>query len=125
MRKIQISVFVPNKKGELKKVTRLLAENDINLNALSIAETHDFGVLRMLVSDTDKAYDVLTRNSFIAKKTPILIIKDDDKPGSLNRLLEKLFEAGITLEYIYSSAGSDVYLVIKVDDIDKAETVLG
>ena len=85
---LQISVFVENKKGRLKEITNTLAENNINIRALSIAETKDFGVLRMIVNLPDKAYNVLKEKGLVVRKTNVLAVEIEDKPGGLNDILD-------------------------------------
>lgn len=124
MTRKQISVFVSNKKGKLYEVTKILSDANINLDALSIAETADFGVVRLLPDKPDEAFDALEKAGFIVKSTEVLIVYGDNKPGSLKDVLTKFAEAEINIEYAYSSAGSDVYLVFKVNDLEKAEKLL-
>jgi hypothetical protein len=123
-KKIQLSVFVPNRLGELTKITNTLSRANINLEALTIAETKDFGVLRIIADDTERAYTELTKHGFVAKKSPVIAVPMENKPGALDDVLAKLAAAEIAVEYIYSSAGQDVFLIFKVNDIDKAEAIL-
>ena len=123
----QISIFIENKQGKLAKVAALLAENGINLQALSIADTTDYGILRIIASDTEKAVGILSDNGYLAKVTDVLAVKTEDKVGSLSRILNALSAADISVEYAYAftSAEPDVAVtVFRVDDNDKAVAAL-
>jgi hypothetical protein len=128
-RKTQLSVFVPNKLGELTKVTEVLSKANINLEALTIAETKDFGVLRLIADDEEKAFAELTEHGFVTKKSPVLAASMESRPGALNGILAKFAEAQIAVEYIYSSVAApsnekeNAYLIFKVSNIDKAEAL--
>ena len=98
----QISVFVENQAGLLSEVTTLLADNGINLRALSIADTSDFGILRIIVEDVEKAAQILQENGNTYTVTPVLAVKMDDKAGGLAKILKVLADAEIFLEYAYA-----------------------
>ena len=123
----QISTFVENKAGRLAKVTALLAENNIDLRALSLADTPDFGILRIIVSETDKALAVLKEGGYVAKITPVLAVEIDDRPGGMSAVLDVLAKNDISLEYTYAfitrHAGS-AYMICRVEDNEKAEALL-
>lgn len=123
----QISTFVENKAGRLAKVTALLAENNIDLRALSLADTPDFGILRIIVSETDKALEVLKEGGYVAKITPVLAVEIDDRPGGMSAVLDVLAKNDISLEYTYAfitrHAGS-AYMICRVEDNEKAEALL-
>ncbi len=122
----QISLFLENKKGRLAHVCKVLGEAGINIRALSIADTADFGVLRLIVNDPDKAYQVLTQNGFITNITHVLAIEVSDVPGGLGAALDKLDKAGISVEYMYAFIGSkdrDALVIIRVENPEEALNV--
>ena len=123
----QLSVFVENKQGALVSITRALAENNVNIRALSIADTEDFGILRIIVNDTAKAFDVLGAEGFLVKATDVLGVKIGDEPGKLSDALEVLDQNEIFLEYLYafmSRTEKHAYVVLRVEDNDKAQSAL-
>ena len=123
----QISVFIENKKGRLADVTSVLANENINIKALSLADTSDFGILRMIVDEIEKAIYSLKQAGFIVKETDVLAVEVEDKPGGLNSILQKFKEYNIDIAYMYAfveSLNSNALLVFKVSDIDKAIKVL-
>ena len=123
----QISVFLENKPGQLTEFTRLLEENQIDMRALSIAETQDFGILRLIVDDPYKTVNVVKDAGYICAVTPVLAVELSDKPGSLVKLLTALGEGGINVEYSYAFTArkKDVaYMILRVTDNEKAGDVL-
>lgn len=115
----QISVFVDNKPNRLAGVMKLLKESGINLRALSLADTKDFGILRIIVNDTDKAVRILKEAAYAVTVTEILAISIPDSPGQLSRVLDILGADGVNLEYLYAFIGKSdrsVSFVIRVDD---------
>ena len=123
----QISVFLENKPGQLAEFTRLLEENQIDMRALSIAETQDFGILRLIVDDPYKTVNVVKDAGYICAVTPVLAVELSDKPGSLVKLLTALGEGGINVEYSYAFTArkKDVaYMILRVTDNEKAGDVL-
>lgn len=123
----QISVFVENQPGKLAELTEVLSENQINLRALSIADTRDFGILRIIVSDVEKTTKVLTDADYIFSITPVLAVPLPDQPGSLSLILRMLAKEGIDIEYTYAflTRHSDsAYMVFRVEDNEKAIAVL-
>ena len=119
----QISVFVENVRGTLSRVTGILAENGINIRALSIADTTDFGILRLIVQDPDKAVSVLKENDITVKSTEVIVVAIDDKPSGLNRALVALRDSGVSVEYMYAFVGkraNEAYVIIKTDNSDNA-----
>ena len=123
----QLSIFARNRPGELVKVTKVLAENGIQIRALTVAETADFGILRVIVDKPDKAAEVLTEKNILVGKTEILAVKMDDKPGGLNQIAEILGSANVNIEYLYAFAkASDAILLIQVspNHMDNAIKVL-
>lgn len=123
----QISVFVENKAGRLAEITRVLYDNNIDLRALSIAETRDFGVLRLIVDDTYKTACILKEAGYILSVTPVLAVAISDEPGSLCRILQILSDNDISLEYTYAFTASKegmAYMIFRVEDTEKAVQVL-
>ncbi len=123
----QISVFVENKKGSLVKVTDTLAKENIDLCAMSIADTQDFGILRLIVSDTDKAVDVLHKEHCIVSVNEVVGVRMQNKPGALATVVKVLNDNGINMEYMYAFNGSTPhhsYLVLRVDDNDRVAELL-
>ncbi len=124
----QISVFLENKPGKLSEMTALLADSGIDIRALSLAETKDFGIVRMIVADSAAAENVLQEAEFIAKYTPVLAYAVPDEPGGLNTLLEGFRKAGVNIEYMYAFLGgkdaSHAYMIFRVEDPQKAESAL-
>ena len=121
----QVSVFLENKPGTLNKLTEVLAANEINIRALSLAETNEFGIVRMLVNDVFEATTVLKENNFVATLTPVLIYAIEDKAGYLNNLLKSFSEAEVNIEYMYAFAGKErAYMIFRVNDTKKAESLL-
>ena len=123
----QISVFLENKPGQLAEFTRLLEQNQIDMRALSIAETQDFGILRLIVDDPYDTVNVAKDACYICAVTPVLAIEIPDKPGSLVKMLSALGEAGINVEYTYAflTRKKDVaYMIFRVNDPDKASEAL-
>ena len=123
----QISVFLENKPGTLDKLMALMAESNIDLRALSLAETKDFGIARMIVDDAFAAVNVLKNGDFIASLTPVLAFAVPDEPGGLSKLLTKFTAAGVNIEYMYaftSPKDDGAYVVMRVQDNDAAEKAL-
>ncbi len=123
----QISVFVDNKPNQLTGVMALLKDSCINIRALSLADTSDFGILRMVVNDTDKAEKVLKNASYAVTVTEIVAITIPDSPGQLSRVLDILGAENVNLEYLYAFTGASdksVSFVIRVDDIKLASDAL-
>lgn len=123
----QISVFLENRAGQLSKITKLLSENGVDLRAINIAETQDYGVLRLIPADAQKASAVLLENGFIMAMTPVIAVAVPDRPGGLNSLLEALAEEEIGIEYMYSvfsSNSGEALMVLQVSEADKTAEVL-
>jgi hypothetical protein len=123
----QISIFLENKAGRLAEVTGILGGAGINIRALSLADTSDFGILRLIVNDHAKAKEVLKENGFTVGRTEVVAVEVADRPGGLNNILQILFEAGINVEYMYAfvqQSGENAVLIFRFDDIDNAIDVL-
>ncbi len=114
----QISVFIENKDGKLAEATRYIADQSINLKALSIADTQDFGILRIICDEPTSAEKLLKDGGYLTTVTDVLAAAIDDKPGSLATILEVLADAGVAVEYTYAflSAKSGAYMIFRVDD---------
>lgn len=123
----QVSVFIENKVGNLEEVIDAIAENDIDIYALSLADTTDFGILRMIVSDPDKAKTVLKEKGLIVKRTEVIAVTVEDKPGGLTKTLDKMRDNEINIEYMYAFIGKNekgATVVMKVDKPDEAVKIL-
>ncbi|MDR2687649.1 MAG: acetolactate synthase [Oscillospiraceae bacterium] len=123
----QVSVFIENKPGRLADILRYLAQQTIDLRAYSFAETSDFGIMRMLVRDTDAAVAALRRGGYTARKNDVLGLLVADETGSTVEAFQLLGEAGVNVEYTYAFAlgeGKDAFILLRVDDDAKAEEVL-
>lgn len=119
----QLSVFLENKAGRLSSVTRALGEAGINIRALSIADTSDFGILRIIVNDPVKAYKILKEAGFTVSETEVIAVRVKDSPGGLAAVLEQMSEANLNIEYLYAFLGTsedDALVIFKVEDIKKA-----
>jgi len=118
----QITVFLENKPGRMEEVTRCLARENINIHALSIADTTDFGILRMVVSDPDRAAVILKENSFMGKTTEVIAAPMGHSPGSLHKMLLKLKSLDISIEYMYAftsrQSEHDAIVVLRLADQD-------
>lgn len=118
----QISVFLENKRGRLYEALKALAEEKINIRAFSIADTSEFGILRLIVTDPEKAKEVLEQNEFTVKLTNVVAIAVKDKPGGLAEALKYLYDANINIEYIYAfveKSGEKAVVVLRTEDLDK------
>ena len=127
MNVIQISVFLENRAGQLSNITKVLSENNIDLRAINIAETQDYGVLRIIPADAQKASAVLLENGFIMAMTPVIAVAVPDRPGGLNSLLEALSEENIGIEYMYSvfsMNSGEALMVLQVGEAEKVSALL-
>ena len=123
----QISVFVENKPGKLAEAMKLLKSSKINIRALALADTKDFGILRIIVNDTDKTVDILKDASYAVTVTEVVAISIPDSAGQLSRVLDILGESGVNLEYLYAFIGKSdrsVSFVLRVDDNQSAADAL-
>ncbi|MHB1483162.1 MAG: ACT domain-containing protein [Saccharofermentanales bacterium] len=123
----QISVFLENKSGRLAEVTRTLSENKIDIRALYVADTAEYGILRMILDKPDKALKLLTDKGFTVSSTNVIAITIADVPGTLDNALEVLSSNNVSVEYLYAFVGrasSDAIVVIRVQDPDKAVEIL-
>ncbi len=123
----QISIFVENKPGRLKAMTNILKDNNIDIRALSIADTKDFGILRLIVNDPDKACSVLKDADCTVTITNVLAVGVDDNPGGLAKVMDTLYANTISVEYMYAfvSKSDDIaYVILRVADNKKAAEIL-
>ena len=117
----QISVFLENKNGRLSEVTRILSEAGISLRAVTIADTADFGILRLIVEEPDRCLKLLQDNKFTARVTEVIGVRINDKPGALHEVLQIFEDNGVNIEYLYSTMmvlEDKVVIMFKVEDID-------
>lgn len=115
----QLSIFVENKAGRLSAITRLLADNNIDIRAMSLAETKEFGFLRIIVNEPDRALDVFQKNDFLVKITRVLAIGIPDVPGGLASVMEELYANSIDVDYMYafiSKIKDKAFVILKVTD---------
>ncbi|HEM46318.1 MAG TPA: ACT domain-containing protein [Alphaproteobacteria bacterium] len=123
----QVSVFIENRPGRLAEVTRLLGGGGVNIRALSLADTEDFGVLRFIASDPDAAKKILHGAGLTVRETPVLVVEVPDEPGGLAGALACLDSAGLNVEYMYAfveKSGSAALVVLRVEAASAAEEVL-
>ena len=113
----QLSVFLENKAGRMLEVTELLGASGINLAALSLADTAEYGILRLVLSDPDKALTLLKVHGFSVRITEVICLAAENKPGELARALRSLGIAGVSIEYMYAfSRGSQSFIILKADE---------
>lgn len=121
----QLSIFLNNKIGRFADVIRILANENINLKAFTVSESSDFGILRLIVDDTDRATAVLREANFAVSQTDVVLIETPDTPGSLSPAIDMLTSAGISIEYMYAfSSNNRAKVVIRTNDIARCEELL-
>jgi hypothetical protein len=124
----QISIFIENKSGRLAEITRILGEEEINIRALSLADTSDFGILRLIVNDAARAKAALKERGFTVNKTEVVAVEVPDRPGGLSSILQTLDTQQINVEYMYAfveRCGGNAVIIFRFDETDKAiETLL-
>ena len=124
MKEKQISVFAENKPGKLLSIVELLGDEEIDIRAMSLADTADFGIARMIVSDTDAALALLRENGYAVKCTEVTALNMDDTPGGLSKILKILADNEISVEYLYAFAEKNgEKVVMRTDNPDKADTL--
>ena len=122
----QISVFIENRVGGLAEVTDALGSANINIRALSISETSDFGILRLIVDDVDKAKKVMKEGGFICQVTDVLAVAGEDKPGSIAKIVDALAKGNIDMEYAYAffaKSAELAYMIVRVDEAEMDRAV--
>jgi hypothetical protein len=123
----QISIFIENKEGRLAEVTAILRDADVNIRALSLADTTDFGVLRLIVNNNERAEKALKKEGFTVGITQVLAVEVKDEPGGLNNILDPLSENEVNVEYMYAFANpqcKNAIMIFRFDDHDKALKLL-
>jgi hypothetical protein len=123
----QIAVFLENKSGRLAEITAILAENAINIRALSVADTADFGILRLIVDKVELAKSVLRQNGFTVGKTQVIAVEVEDKTGGLANVLQCIKNAGINVEYMYAfvnKTGENAVLIFRFEKMEEAIATL-
>ena len=121
----QVSVFLENKTGRINEVTKTLSRHGINMQAFSMAETPDFGILRLIVSDVDKAVEILRTANFAVMLTDVVCLHCPNKAGALGEILEQLAAAEVAIEYMYAFAeGDKANIVVRPTDIALCEKAL-
>ncbi len=123
----QISVFLENRAGQFAEITTVLADNGIDLRAISIAETEDYGILRMIVNNAEKATSILMQHGYLLSMTPVLVIEIPDQPGGIAPVLSILAEGHIDIEYMYSlftHIEGKAYIVFRVAEAEKFISLL-
>ncbi len=124
----QISIFIENKEGRLAEVTAILRDAGVNIRALSLADTTDFGVLRLIVNDNEAAEKALRAEGFTVGRTKVLAVEVADEPGGLNKVLDPLWMQNVNVEYMYAFANpqcKNAIMVFRFDDHEKALKILG
>ena len=123
----QISIYAENRKGAMSAITRILAGGGINIHSFVTNDSAEFGIIRMLVSDTERACELLRDAGYLFKKTRVMAVAIPDEPGSLDRLLDCIERANINIDYLYTSFERDSagpVIAIHADDMDELETFL-
>lgn len=123
----QISIFIENKTGRLAEVSRVLGEKGVNIRALSLADTSDFGILRLIVDQIDLAKQVLKEEGFTVSKTEVIAVEVPDRPLGLNSILEILDAGGVNVEYMYAfveRCGENAVIIFRFDNVEEAIRVL-
>ncbi|WP_443713379.1 ACT domain-containing protein [Ruminococcus sp.] len=124
----QLSVFIENRLGRLSAVTKILGDNDVNIRAMSLADTKDFGILRLIVDDFDKAVSALKEEGFSVTSTQVLAVEINDRPGGLAEAMKALYNDNISVEYMYSAfintKENTAYLILRVENVTAAQEAL-
>ena len=123
----QLSIFVENKAGTVAEITKSIANAGVSIRALSVADTQEFGILRLIVSDVEKAKDALHQNDCVVSVTKVIGVEIPDTPGGLSSVLELMSESNINVEYLYAFitiSGQHAYVVLRVEDNEKAAKIL-
>lgn len=123
----QISIFIPNEKGSLAKLTSILVKNHIDIRAISVFDTTEFGILRLVVDNPEETVSILTKEGIVAKISDVLAVEPEDKPGSLDEIFQLLSDNDINIDYIYSYVmrmRELPYIVLKTDHMEKAIKIL-
>ncbi|MDR0757512.1 MAG: amino acid-binding protein [Tannerella sp.] len=121
----QLSIFLENRQGRFTEVAKLLGKENINMTAFTVSENSDFGILRLIVSDTEKALHVLRDNKYAVSEADVICLHCPNRPGALGKAMDIITGAEIFIEYMYAfSEGESAHVIIRPDDIEKCEKVL-
>jgi hypothetical protein len=123
----QISIFLENRPGQLRDITASLGKQDINIRAITVAETADYGIIRLIVEEPDKAMALLKEQEFLAVLSDVVAVAVADQPGGLSKILDLMLDAGINIEYMYSVFGKtegEAFMIFKVNDTQKFKDLL-
>ena len=121
----QLSVFLENKRGRFTEVAKLLGKEGINMKAFTVSENSDFGILRLIVSDTDKAIQVLRDGKYAVTEADVACLHCPNQPGALGKVMDLITNAGIFIEYMYAfSEGDSAHVIIRPDNLEKCTKVL-
>ncbi len=123
----QISIFLENKPGSLEHVTKILKDSDINIRTLSLADTSDFGILRLIVNDVDKTKKILKENGFTVSRTAVVAVEVPDRPGGLHSIMEVVAKQNINVDYLYAfveKSGQNAVIIFRFSDPDGAIDIL-
>jgi hypothetical protein len=117
----QVSVFLENKSGRLSEVTQILGDAGLNMSAFTIADTSDFGILRLIVSDPERAKELLKKNNFAVQITQVILVKSPNRPGGLAKMLNILNAENVFIEYMYAFSNSEdtAVIVLRPTDLQK------
>jgi len=121
----QLSIFLENKRGRFTEVAKLLGVHNINMTAFTVSENSDFGILRLIVSETERALMVLLDNKYAVIEADVICIHCPNQPGALGKVMDYITQAGIFIEYMYAfSEGDSAHVIIRPDDLEKCSKVL-
>ncbi|MDR2138251.1 MAG: amino acid-binding protein [Tannerella sp.] len=121
----QLSIFLENRRGRFTEVAKLLGKENINMTAFTVSENSDFGILRLIVSDTDRALQVLRDRKYAVTEADVICLHCPNVPGALGSVMHIITEAGIFIEYMYAfSEGDSAHVIIRPDDLEKCSKVL-
>ncbi|MDR0349160.1 MAG: amino acid-binding protein [Tannerella sp.] len=121
----QLSIFLENKRGRFTEVAKLLGKEGINMTAFTVSENSDFGILRLIVSDTDKAIQILRDNKYAVTEADVVCLHCPNQPGALGRVMDLITNAKIFIEYMYAfSEGDSAHVIIRPDNLEKCTKVL-
>ncbi len=127
MRVKQLSIFLENRSGRLSEGTQVLGDANVNIRALSLADTSDFGILRLIVDRPDDAYNILKQGGFTIRETDVLAVEVEDKPGGLARILDRFATSGVNVEYMYAfveKSGDQAIMIFRVEEPERAAVLL-
>ena len=121
----QLSIFLENKKGRFTEVAKILGDAGVNMTAFTVAENSDFGILRLIVSESEEAKKILKEHRYAVTTTDVVCVQCPNKPGSLAKIMQIITEAGVFIEYMYAfSMGERALVIIRPDELDKTVKVL-